>query len=129
MSTLDQRLGAQAGKSIAYANEAALAIAREVTRQQRQIVQELRTPVLVETPADRLARKRQEADAARQSADAEPGADRAAVAGGAAGDPLPADRLSGDGPGGAPSGRGPVEGGPVQGGAGGILPHRVDVRI
>jgi hypothetical protein len=66
MSTLDQRIGAQAGQAIAYANDAALAIAREVTRQQRQIVQELRTPIVVETPADRLAKK--DRDEAEESA-------------------------------------------------------------
>jgi hypothetical protein len=93
MSTLDQRLAAQTGQVVAFANDAALAIAREVTRQQRQIAQELRTPVTIETPADRMQRKaaggsdetvepsaRQDGEAGRDDRQASP-ADAAAADG------------------------------------------------
>ena len=52
MSILDQKMAAQNGQAAVFANDAALALSRQVAQRQRQIAQEIRTPVIVETPAD-----------------------------------------------------------------------------
>lgn len=53
MTTFDQTFGAQAGHGVAYATNAALALSRQVADRQKQLAQELRTPVVVEMPAKR----------------------------------------------------------------------------
>ncbi|MFO1129277.1 MAG: hypothetical protein U1E66_12695 [Rhodospirillales bacterium] len=57
MSTLDQKLGAQAGQAVAFATNAAVALSRQAAERQRQIAQELRTPVVVESRLEHADRK------------------------------------------------------------------------
>lgn len=57
MSTLDQKLAAQNGQAVAFANNAAVALSRQAAERQRQLAQELRAPVIVETPMEHADKK------------------------------------------------------------------------
>jgi hypothetical protein len=59
MSTFDQKLAAQTGQTAVFASNAAVALSRQVAERQKELAQELRTPVIVETPAERAERKEQ----------------------------------------------------------------------
>jgi hypothetical protein len=65
MSTFDQKLAAQTGQVVSFANNAALALSRQVAERQRQLAQELRAPVIVETPAERAEKKEHPGSAER----------------------------------------------------------------
>ena len=67
MSTFDQKLAAQTGQVVSFANNAALALSRQVAERQRQLAQELRAPVIVETPAERAEKKEHPGSAERRS--------------------------------------------------------------
>ena len=63
MSTCDQKIAAQNGQSVAFANNAALALSRQVAERQKALAQELRTPVIVETTLDHANKKERPGEA------------------------------------------------------------------
>ncbi len=81
MSTFDQKLAAQTSQDAVFATNAALALSRQVAARQRQLAQELRTPAVVETAAERAEKEEQRSQAERgglpgeRNEEAEGGAD------------------------------------------------------